>query len=71
MKQDPIALKDLIAAAHKLPDPNTSEFQEVSILIKDSITSEQEKTLLFTKWARIENGKSTKFWVLWHSIAVK
>lgn len=70
MRQEPFLLKDLVAISHKLPNPDTFEFPELSIPIKDSISGER-KDLLFRKWSRVSKEKVEHYWVFWHTIAIK
>lgn len=73
MKQEPILLKDLMAAITALPDPNKFEFSQVSIPVKDSISKNPLNTreVLFNKWKRVDGESSGYYWVLWHTIAIK
>ena len=70
MRQNPILLKDLLESAKKLPDPDTFPTPEVSISFTDSL--KQERILLFKLWTRVEKeGVSEKYWVIWHTIAIR
>ena len=71
MRQEPFLLKDLVEAAHKLPNPDTFTEQEVSINIRDSLQVDTRRDLLFRKWTRISDKGVDNYWVVWHTIAIK
>jgi len=71
MRQEPFLLKDLVKAAHKLPNPDTFTEQEVSINIRDSLQVDTRRDLLFRKWTRISDKGVDNYWVVWHTIAIK
>jgi hypothetical protein len=72
MRQVPFLLKDLVEAAHKLPDPATFKAQEVSIPVKDSLQKDRPpRDLLFRKWSYVSPKGTDNYWVVWHTIAIK
>jgi hypothetical protein len=69
MRQVPILLKDLLEIAKKLPNPDEFPTPEVAIPFTDSFN--QKLNLLFKIWTRVDEGKEVKYWVLWHTIAIR